>query len=185
MITEILIKFDNDKGTNNLNSEEFNKQCDLLIIENFPSNAYVDKYELESELYSKNFQYLIKENGTSVDVEKAEFESDRFDLFLYLNKTRKILCDKYIISKTSSFASNEDNICYLNIKLPFHLRYHKNFNDSSVEFYVNDPKLLISCQDINLKKTVSLPCNSSTILDCDWHDIFFTKVIILKQNLLH
>lgn len=148
-------------------------------MENFPSNVYIDKYELEDELYSKNFRFLTKTSSNkSVDVEKAEFESDPFDLYLYLNTTKEILCDKNKISKTSSVNINEDNVCYLNLKFPFHLRYHKNFNSSSVEFHLNDPKILVDCVATNLMKdSISIPCDTTSHSECNWNEIVFIKVI--------
>ncbi len=75
---------------------------------------------------------------------------------------------------------NEDKFCYLNLKLPIHLRYHKNFNDSSSIFHLNDPKILISCQNEKVKKinvgSNKLPCDATNNLDCVWNEIGFIKV---------
>ena len=167
-----------------MSPNEFNKNCNLVIVENFPSNVYIDKYELAGDMYSQNYKFLIKTNS-SVDVEKAEFESESFDLYLYLNPAKDILCDKNEISKSSSLKISEDNVCYLNLKLPFHLRYHKNLNESLVKFHLNDPKILANCVATNLNKnTVQLPCDTeNNSSGCSWNELFFTKVII-SVNLL-
>ena len=153
---------------------EFNKNLNLVIVENFPSDVYVDKYELASDIYSQNYKFLIESNS-SVDVEKAESES--FDLYLYLNSAKEILCDKNQISKSSSFKISDDNVCYLNLKLPFHLRYHTDLNETLVKFHLNNPKIVANCVATNLNKiSIELPCDTETnSSECTWNEIFSLK----------
>ena len=153
---------------------EFNKNLNLVIVENFPSDVYVDKYELASDIYSQNYKFLIESNS-SVDVEKAESES--FDLYLYLNSAKEILCDKNQISKSSSFKISDDNVCYLNLKLPFHLRYHTDLNETLVKFHFNNPKIVANCVATNLNKiSIELPCDTETnSSECTWNEIFSLK----------
>ncbi len=161
-----------------MSPNEFNKNCNLIIVENFPSDVYVDKYELAGDIYSQYYKFLIKTNE-SVDVEKAKWESESFDLYLYLNSFKEILCDKNQISKSSSLKISDDNVCYLNLKLPFHLRYHADLNETEVKFHLNDPKILANCVATNLNKnSISLPCDTQTNISvCSWNELFFTKVI--------
>ncbi len=161
-----------------MSPNEFNQNCNLIIVENFPSDVYIDKYELAGDIYSQYYKFLIKTNA-SVDVEKAKWESESFDLYLYLNSFKEILCDKNLISKSSSLKISDDNVCYFNLKLPFHLRYHTDLNETEVKFHLNDPKILANCVATNFKKnSISLPCDTLTSTsECSWNELFFTKVI--------
>lgn len=75
--------------------------------------------------------------------------------------------------------SNDDKICYFNIKLPVHLRYHKNSSsNNSTIFFLNDPKLNIYCKNqIIGKNSVKFACNHKNESQCAWNELTIKKVI--------
>jgi hypothetical protein len=127
-------------------------ECKFLFIEQFTSNSFVDKYEL-----AKNrIDFLL---NTKIDIEKAEYESDPFDLLIYPQCT-----------------CNINNECQINVKLPFNIRYHKPSLNGSVRFRFQDVQIY-QLDKNNEELTRRLPCDSKSPTNyCTWSPISYTRL---------
>merc|ERR1712024_17495 len=79
-------------------------KCTLAIEETIPRGMYVDPDQLRDLHQTNGFASYIP---TKVDVEKPEFESESFRVFIF----RKL--------------DIEENLRITDVKLPVPLRYHK------------------------------------------------------------
>ena len=133
----------------------------LAIEETIPRGMYVDPDQLRDLYQSKGFASYIP---TKVDVEKPEFESESFRVFIF----RKL--------------DIEQNLRVTNVQLPVHMRYHKpaqitdpkpssSAPTAIVKF--QNPRLLLSCEGENVashcpEKAVTSFCDSTGTEKCDF-----------------
>lgn len=136
-------------------------KCMLAIEETIPRGMYVDPDQLRDLYQSNGFASYIP---TKVDVEKPEFESESFRVFIF----RKL--------------DIEQNLRVTNVQLPVHMRYHKpaqitdpkpssSAPTAIVKF--QNPRLLLSCEGENVashcpEKAVTSFCDSTGTEKCDF-----------------
>ena len=109
---------------------------------------------------------------TKVDVEKPEFESESFRVFIF----RKLLI--------------QENLRITDVKLPVHLRYHKpakitelkpSSTAPSTIIKLQNPWLLLSCEGENIvsncpEKAVTSFCDSTGTEKCEYLHIPYEVV---------
>jgi hypothetical protein len=106
------------------------KYCEWLLVENFTRSVYVDYFELKN--YART--YLFKPSS-KVSIEKAEYNSDGFELFVFPNRN---------VMRSESFT----------LRVPFHLRYHAPTSNVSMDylsFELNPPRLFLSQCVVDVK----------------------------------
>ena len=122
---------------------------------------------------------------TKVDVEKPEFESESFRVFIF----RKLLI--------------QENLRITDVKLPVHLRYHKpakitelkpSSTAPSAIIKLQNPRLLLSCEGENIvtncpEKAVTSFCDSTGTEKCEYLCTHYiqssnTLSLINRQRLL-
>jgi len=139
-------------------------KCTLLIEETIPRGMYVDPDQLRDIREFRGLQAFIP---TTVDVEKPEYESESFRVFIF----RKL--------------NIQENLRVTAVQLPVHLRYHKpaKVSDSkpstsapSAIVKLQNPRLLLTCEGDNIaaycpERTVTSFCDSSGTEKCEFLDI--------------
>ena len=151
-------------------------KCMLAIEETIPRGMYEDPDQLRDLYQSKGFASYIP---TKVDVEKPEFESESFRVFIF----RKL--------------DIEQNLRVTNVQLPVHMRYHKpaqitdpkpssSAPTAIVKF--QNPRLLLSCEGENVashcpEKAVTSFCDSTGTEKCDFLLIPYEIVSFFKREL--
>ena len=139
-----------------------------MIVDYFETSLYVDVYELRQEIYKYMYRFLL---SNKVNTETAEYRSQRFQLYTYLNKTNTLTCNLTIenfltltnlLNKSSSeyaklkgisermgsileklHNNKSKRICLISYKLPVHARYHAS-SVYATEYYnvsLNNPRL--------------------------------------------
>lgn len=147
-------------------------KCTLAIEETIPRGMYVDPDQLRDLHQTNGFASYIP---TKVDVEKPEFESESFRVFIF----RKL--------------DIEQNLRVTNVQLPVHMRYHRpaqilDAKPSSsaptaiVKF--QNPRLLLSCEGENVashcpEKAVTSFCDSTGTEKCEFLLIPYEIVSLL------
>ena len=139
------------------------------LIEKFPANVYVDKYELSEPKYVRNFNFSL---STNLDIEKPENDSQPFEMHVYPQAPECQAIDS--LSRK----------CEIKVKLPFHIRYHSGSpRESYAYFRLFEPKLyakcLHNCYESSFKtlKTESFPCTQSNDgFKCEWNEQNYKKV---------
>ena len=140
-------------------------KCTLLVEETIPRGAYVDPDQLRELRYRSGLRTFIP---TKVDVEKPEFESESWRVFIF--RPLRV----------------QENLRVTNIQLPVHMRYyrpgvpappqHGGGGDPTppmATVKINNPRLLLSCQDEDLirncsERRVTSYCDDSGLEKCDW-----------------
>ena len=140
-------------------------KCNWMLVESFEASLYVDVYELRQTNYKRMFKFLL---SNKVNTETAEYKSQKFQMYTYLNKTNTINCnmtiDEYLemneidLGNASSveasgianfermLANRDSKICLISFKLPVHARYHSP-SKNGTQYYnatLNNPKLYYS-----------------------------------------
>ena len=93
---------------------------------------------------------------TKVDIEKPEFESEAFRVFLF--RPLRV----------------QENLRVTNIQLPVHMRYHKPGPPPPVaSVKIPNPRILLSCQEEDIvancsDRRVTSYCDESSTAKCDW-----------------
>ena len=66
---------------------------DLLLVESFDADAYVDSYELKFKNYERMYSFVF---SNKVNTESARYDALKFNIFLYLqpNLTHCYLANK-------------------------------------------------------------------------------------------
>ena len=128
------------------------EQCTLMIEETMPRGAFIDPDQLREMRYRTGLRSLIP---TTVDIEKPEFESESFRVFLFRPLTV------------------EDNLRVTRVQVPVHLRYHRPANVSMATVRIPNPRLLLSCHDQEMMeqcgdRVVSSHCDQTGVSQCDW-----------------
>lgn len=112
------------------------------MIENFEKNVYVDAYELKLKKHQYMYNFYL---SNKVNSETAEYKSQEFDLFIYINN-KIINCNS---SEETSVKANSivEYSCKILVKVPIHLRYqtisraespYYNFTIKKPRFYWRD-----------------------------------------------
>jgi len=138
-------------------------RCTLLMEETIPRGAYVDPDQLRELRYKSGLRTFIP---TKVDVEKPEFESEAWRVFVF--RPLRV----------------QENLRLTSVQLPVHIRYHKpsapvpghNRGDPGAPMAtvkINNPRLLLSCQDEDLmsncsERRVTSYCDDTGLEKCDW-----------------
>jgi len=139
-------------------------KCTLLMEETIPRGAYVDHDQLRELRYRTGLRSYIP---TRVDIEKPEFESESFRVFLF--RSLRV----------------QENLRVTNIQLPVHMRYHKpdapppskSFNNEPsapmATVKISNPRLMLSCQDEDLlsncsDRMVTSFCDETGEDRCEW-----------------
>ena len=123
-----------------------------------PRGAYVDPDEMRDLRFKTGLRSFIP---VKVDVEKPEFESEAFRVFLF--KTLKV----------------KENLRVTSIQLPVHVRYHKPGPPSSdgsppmATVKIQNPRVLLSCplQDTVANcssRKVTTFCDETGSSKCEW-----------------
>lgn len=127
---------------------------------------YVDVHEIKQAYYGSSYKAVF---SNKVSTETAEYRSQPFKLFLYLNIDR-IQCD-FIEANQTSYA------CKFSIELPVHARYkkpisHAETNQAYFNFTLSRPKIFI--RNLNDNKTNDLSALSvGEQLDTNSSVLFF------------
>ena len=122
---------------------------------------YVDPDQLRDIQESGGVQTFIP---TKVDVEKPEFESESFRVFIFRS------------------LQIQENLRITNVQLPVHMRYHKPAKSSDSKpsmaspaaiVKLQNPRLLLSCEGENMaaqcpEKAVTSFCDSSGTEKCEY-----------------
>jgi len=133
-------------------------KCQLLVEETMPRGAYVDPDEMRDLRFKTGLRSYIP---AKVDVEKPEFESEAFRVFIF--RTLKV----------------KENLRVSSIQLPVHIRYHKPGNpgiDGSPPMAttkIPNPRLLLACpQEDSLtnctSRKVTAFCDETGSAKCEW-----------------
>ncbi|CAF0717129.1 unnamed protein product [Brachionus calyciflorus] len=156
-----------------LDNDLLNSNCKFLIVQKLDRNIYVDEFELKQPSHNQNFLFYLNKK---VNIEAVEYRSESFYLFLIL-KNNIITCDP--ITK----------VCNLNLKFPFHLRYHAPTRDENIKskdaftsFKISNPRLLVSNCDQELIKQRNYIFSTTDrfgidlvkniyIEECSWNEI--------------
>ena len=147
--------------------------CKLLVEETIPRGMYVDPDQLRDFQESGAIHTYV---STKVDVEKPEFESESFRVFIFRP------------------LHIQENLRVTTVQLPVHMRYHKpaKISDSkpsssapSAIAKLQNPRLLISCEEENIaahcpEKTVTSYCDSSGTEKCEYLMIPYEVVSPIK-----
>lgn len=142
--------------------------CNLMIVQDFGSNFYVDEFELKQSIYMRLFSFFLSDK---VNTESIEYRSEPFMLFMIINKNL-FSCDE--ISKK----------CNVSFSYPFHLRYHApSINKLHKNLKLIYPRVLVAnCHDHdrinqnefilkNIKKNDKKIINDLFIGNCFWDEI--------------
>ena len=143
---------------------------------------YVDPDQLRELKDSTRLNTFIP---TKVDVEKPEFESESFRVFIF----RKL--------------GIQENLRVTNVQLPVHMRYHKpaqileakpSSSAPTAIVKLQNPRLLLSCEGENVasycpEKSVTSYCDSSGTEKCEYlqipyeivSDVFFYRESVSKS----
>jgi len=133
-------------------------RCDLLVEETIPRGAYVDPDEMRDLRFKTGLRSFIP---AKVDVEKPEFESEAFRVFLFRTLQTK------------------ENLRVTSVQVPIHLRYHKpgpplaDGSPPTAVVKLPNPRLLLSCpyEDLVTNCTgrkVTTFCDESGTAKCEW-----------------
>lgn len=143
--------------------------CKLLIEETIPRGMYVDPDQLRDLHEWSGLQTFIP---VKVDVEKPEFESEPFRVFIF--RQLKI----------------QENLRITDVKLPVHMRYHKpakledpkpSSSAPAAIVKLQNPRLLLSCEGEDIssycpEKVVTSYCDSSGTERCEYLQIPYEVV---------
>ena len=158
--------------------------CTLVIEETMPKGMYVDPDQLRDFQESAGLSTFVP---TRVDVEKPEFESESFRVFIF----RRLQI--------------QENLRITSVKLPVHLRYHKpaiitesksSSTAPSAIVKLQNPRLLLACEGENIaahcaEKTVTSYCDFTGTEKCEFLHIPYEVVskigfnTVLKIEIIH
>jgi len=114
---------------------------DLLLVESFDSDAYVDSYELKFKNYERMYSFVF---SNKVNTESARYDALKFNIFLYLQPN---LTHCYAPSKENLFNSSvseydeTEYLCRIFVRLPIHVRYREPATEEYVNFTLKNPQL--------------------------------------------
>lgn len=141
--------------------------CNIMLIQKFNSNFYVDEFELKQNIYNQLFLFFLSQK---VNTESIEYRSEPFMLFLLIKKCL-LLCNE------------SSNLCNISFSYPFHLRYHAPSDNYLYQrFKIVSPRFLVSDCSQDLKDQNEFIFKSDQIIDkglikkfyignCYWNEI--------------
>jgi len=132
-----------------------NRNCSLMLVENFETNVYVDNYELKAKNYDRMFTFLL---SNRVNTETAAYKSRNFNLFLFINRnivkcySQKNDSDflEIVNNQTSFNISDEEQadhaqlktFCRIFIRIPIHVRYNEPVSSGDfIDFTLKSPHI--------------------------------------------
>jgi len=135
--------------------------CELLVEETMPRGAYVDPDEMRDLRYKTGLRSFIP---AKVDVEKPEFESEAFRVFIF--RTLKV----------------KENLRITSVQIPVNLRYHKpsppppDSSPPQATVKIPNPRLLLSCPQEDMvtncsSRKVMAFCDETGTAKCEWINI--------------
>lgn len=153
-------------------------RCTLVIEETIPRGMYVDPDQLRDIQGMKGLQTHV---ATRVDVEKPEYESESFRVFVF----RKLVI--------------QENLRVTSVHLPVHMRYHKpdkitdpkpSSTAPSAIVKLQNPRLLLSCEGENVaalcpEKAITSFCDASGTEKCEYLHIPYEVVSCTTTSLLY
>lgn len=133
-------------------------KCQLLVEETMPRGAYVDPDEMRDLRFKTGLRSYIP---AKVDVEKPEFESEAFRVFIF--RTLKV----------------RENLRVTSIQLPVHIRYHKpdtpdhHSTHPMATAKIPNPRLLLACPQEDIltnctSRKVTAFCDETGTAKCEW-----------------
>jgi len=136
-------------------------KCQLLVEETMPRGAYVDPDEMRDLRFKTGLRSFIP---VKVDVEKPEFESEAFRIFIY--RTLKV----------------RENLRVTSVQIPVKIRYHKPDSPPSdgsppmETVKIQNPRLMISCPQEDMltncsSRKVMAFCDETGSSKCEWINI--------------
>lgn len=141
------------------------ERCSLVVEETIPKGMYVDPDQLRD---ISEFTGLRTFVAATVDVEKPEFESEVFRLFVFRE------------------LEPQENLRVTRVEVPVHLRYHRPREPTDLErarheqpmaiVKMQNPRLLLACDGENFasacpERMVSSYCDSSGASKCEYLSI--------------
>ncbi|PFX22606.1 Phosphatidylinositol-glycan biosynthesis class X protein [Stylophora pistillata] len=131
--------------------------CQLLLVEKFPSGVYIDPDQLKNEVEFGGPEVLFKE---SVNIEALAHHSSSNEMLVF----PKITIDSKM------------DILKANITIPIHLRYHQAAKDAKfASVLLPPPQVLGRCPNGVAFPTdrcgsdpVQAPCDAKRLSTCDW-----------------
>lgn len=163
-------------------------RCKLLVEETIPRGMYVDLDQLRDISEAGGLQSFVP---TKVDIEKPEFESESFRVFIFRQ------------------LDIQENLRVTSVKLPIHMRYHRpgriseskpSSSAPSAIVKLQNPRLLLSCEGDEVanycpEKVVTSYCDGSGTEKCEYLQIpyevvrfyfnIFFNVFLLILNFFH
>ena len=148
------------------------ERCSLVVEETIPKGMYVDPDQLRD---ISEFTGLRTFVAATVDVEKPEFESEVFRLFVFRE------------------LEPQENLRVTRVEVPVHLRYHRPREPTDLErarheqpmaiVKMQNPRLLLACDGENFasacpERMVSSYCDSSGASKCEYLSIPYRAVSI-------
>lgn len=144
---DILSNFDDD--SNQLD-------CQLLLVEHFPSGIYIDPDQIKNEVEFGGPEVLTTE---TINVESLAHHASSHKIFVF----PKIAIDYRL--KTMS----------ANITIPVHLRYHQAaIGTKFASVSLSSPKVFGRCNGVTSPALecgtppIKAPCNAKGMPSCDW-----------------
>lgn len=139
-------------------------KCQLLVEETIPRGAYVDTDELRDLRTKTGLRSFVP---ARVDIEKPEFESEAYRVFLFRELVMR------------------ENLRVTTVQVPLHMRYHRpalapaptvpgtSGEHPTATVKIQNPRLLLSCQGEDLSEScpgrvVTAVCDESGRTKCDW-----------------
>merc|ERR1711990_410232 len=128
-------------------------RCTLLVEETIPRGAYVDPDQMRDLRYKAGLRAFIP---TKVDIEKPEFESEAFRVFIF--RPLRV----------------QENLRVTTIQVPVHMRYYKPSPAPAVaSVKISNPRVLLSCQEEDIvsnctdRRVISY-CDETGSAKCQW-----------------
>ena len=130
----------------------------MLVEETIPRGAYVDPDEMRDLRFKTGLRTFIP---VKVDVEKPEFDSEAFRVYIF--RTLKV----------------RENLRVTSIQIPVNMRYHKPGPPSSdgsppmATIKIPNPRLLLACPQDNTVancsgRKVTAFCDETGSSKCEW-----------------
>jgi len=136
-------------------------RCTLLVEETIPRGAFVDPDEMRDLRFRTGLRSYI---ATKVDVEKPEFESEAYRVYIF------------------RALEVRENLRVTDVQMPVNLRYHKpspphpDGSPPSATVKIPNPRLLLSCPGEDLvslcgARAVTTYCDDTGHTKCEWLNI--------------
>lgn len=165
LTTEVLmLNFKNTKSIHH-----FDNEYQLLLVDHFDADVYVDSNELRYMNYEEKFRFIF---SNTVSIEQAKYQARQFNLFLlinpsaikcYFNSERErdmfnffnsLKTHGQIFNLSDQISPHElTSFCITSIRLPIHVRYHEPAFGDYVNFTLRRPSLFYLTDKHNPQNT--------------------------------